>query len=326
SDKMTFMERMLNSAAHFANALAIYPDMGELKRLNEEHRLNISIDRQRVDLIISNSHIALEYPRPLMPNHVYIGGYTLEPPKPLPKNINDILADSQFNDIIIVSFGSFVKDLMNPEKYEILAEAFAKLPYTILWKHTENPPANLGENTHLITWLLQKDLLGYSKTCLFVTHCGRSSFLETIYHGVPVIALPLSFDQPKNANLLSNHLQMGVTLDINTLVADELEQAILNVLSDPKYTENARKASDLFKDNPVSPRETLLYWVNYVIKHDGADHLKSQGMNNLAWYQYFLLDIIGLVLLTLVILAIISFYLCRFAIRCFKFCFKRKQD
>ncbi|CAH1801037.1 unnamed protein product [Owenia fusiformis] len=326
SDKMTFIERLLNAATHLANALAIYPIKGELKRLNEEYNLNIPIDHQRVDLVMSNSHIALEYPRPLMPNHVYIGGYTLEPPKPLPKNINGILADSQFDDIIIVSFGSLVKDLVNPEKYEVLAEAFARLPYTVLWKHNEKPPTNLGKNTHLIKWLPQKDLLGYSKTRQFVTHCGRSSYLETIYHGVPVVALPLSFDQPKNANLLSNHLQMGLTLDINTLVADELEQAILNVLSDPKYTENARKASDLFKDNPVSPRETLLYWVNYVIKHDGADHLKSQGMKNLSWYQYFLLDIIGLVLLTLVILAIVCFYLYRFMIRCFKSWLKIKQD
>ncbi|CAH1801036.1 unnamed protein product, partial [Owenia fusiformis] len=254
------------------------------------------------------------------------GGYTLQPSKALPDYITKLLDDSPFNDFIIVSFGSYVKALMNPEKYEVLAEAFARLPYTVLWKHTEKPPANLGKNTHLIKWLPQNDLLGDSRTRLFVTHCGVSSTFETIYHGVPVVAIPLGLDQYKHATELTCRHNMGVVIDIHTLQANALEEAILSVLSNTEYVENARKASRLIRDNPVSPKETLLYWVNYVIKHGGADHFKSEGMENLSWYQYFLLDIIGLALLIFDILAIVCFFSCRFMIRCFKNYSKRKQD
>ncbi|KAL0388739.1 UNVERIFIED_CONTAM: UDP-glucosyltransferase 29 [Sesamum radiatum] len=36
----------------------------------------------------------------------------------------------------------------------------------------------------------------------FVSHCGWSSIMESMYFGVPVIAMPIKFDQPINARLL----------------------------------------------------------------------------------------------------------------------------
>lgn len=60
-----------------------------------------------------------------------------------------------------------------------------------------------------------------------------------------------------------------------------------------------------FKDRPKTPKEEVIYWTEYVIKHKGAHHLKSAAFN-LSWYQYFLIDvIITIVLVMLVILFII---------------------
>lgn len=47
----------------------------------------------------------------------------------------------------------------------------------------------------------------------------------------------------------------------------------------------------------MSPADTVVYWTEYVIRHKGAPHLRSQAFN-LTWYQYYLLDVIGVVLLT----------------------------
>lgn len=54
---------------------------------------------------------------------------------------------------------------------------------------------------------------------------------------------------------------------------------------------NAKELSKRFKDRPKTPKEEIIYWTDYVIKHKGAHHLKPMGIR-LPWYQYFLIDVI----------------------------------
>lgn len=61
-----------------------------------------------------------------------------------------------------------------------------------------------------------------------------------------------------------------------------------------RYSKNAKMASERFKDRPMSPAESVIYWTEYIIRHKGAPHLKSHA-HNLAWYQYFLMDVIAVI-------------------------------
>jgi len=56
------------------------------------------------------------------------------------------------------------------------------------------------------------------------------------------------------------------------------------------YAKNAKIASIRFKDRPMTPQQSVVYWTEYVIRHKGAPHLKSHALN-LTWYQYLLLDV-----------------------------------
>lgn len=49
----------------------------------------------------------------------------------------------------------------------------------------------------------------------------------------------------------------------------------------------------IFHDRPMSALDTAVYWVEYVIKHGGAQHLRSPAVE-LSWYQYRLLDVFSL--------------------------------
>jgi len=69
---------------------------------------------------------------------------------------------------------------------------------------------------------------------------------------------------------------------------------------------NAKIASDRFKDRPLTPSKTVDYWTRYVIRHKGAPHLKSQALN-LNWYQYFLLDVIA-VIISIILLVFFVMY------------------
>lgn len=59
-----------------------------------------------------------------------------------------------------------------------------------------------------------------------------------------------------------------------------------------RYKENIKKFSDISKDTPWSPLEQAVWWIEYVLRHDGAYHLRSKA-NDLPRYQYYLLDVIS---------------------------------
>lgn len=75
--------------------------------------------------------------------------------------------------------------------------------------------------------------------------------------------------------------------------------------------ENVKTASKIFKDRPMSPANLVVYWTEYVLRHKGAPHMTSYAIN-LSWYQYYLLDVIALILV-FIIVVVFTFY------RIFKF-------
>lgn len=75
-----------------------------------------------------------------------------------------------------------------------------------------------------------------------------------------------------------------------------------------RFKKNAVDLSRRYHDRPLSPQDTVAYWTQYVLEHDGAHHLKSHAVNT-KWYQYFLLDLIVLIIMTLGSLLYIAHYL-----------------
>ena len=64
------------------------------------------------------------------------------------------------------------------------------------------------------------------------------------------------------------------------------------------------QASDIIRAYPMSPRQTVTYWIEHVIKH-GHDHLHSPAAG-LIWYQYFMIDVVMFIGIV-TILAIVFF-------------------
>lgn len=55
------------------------------------------------------------------------------------------------------------------------------------------------------------------------------------------------------------------------------------------------------RDQPMTPLERGVFWVEYVLRHKGAPHLRTAALD-LAWYQYLLLDVIAFVIAVLLII------------------------
>lgn len=59
--------------------------------------------------------------------------------------------------------------------------------------------------------------------------------------------------------------------------------------------------SQLYKDQTMKPLDRAVYWVEYVIRNGGVEHLKSDsiGLNDL---HYFLIDVaVVIIILTLLL-------------------------
>lgn len=64
----------------------------------------------------------------------------------------------------------------------------------------------------------------------------------------------------------------------------------------------------MFHDQPLKPLDKAVYWIEYVICHNGAHHLKPAG-NQLNWFQLMSIDVILILLFTSLIFIIVSFYI-----------------
>lgn len=52
----------------------------------------------------------------------------------------------------------------------------------------------------------------------------------------------------------------------------------------------AKTVSSRYRDQPMTPTDTMVYWSEYVIRHKGAPHLRSSGLD-LNYIQYHNLDV-----------------------------------
>lgn len=75
-------------------------------------------------------------------------------------------------------------------------------------------------------------ILGHPKTKAFVTHGGANGVFEAIYHGVPMVGLPLFADQPDNI-IYMKAKGAAVKLDWKTMSSAELLSALKTVINDP---------------------------------------------------------------------------------------------
>lgn len=64
------------------------------------------------------------------------------------------------------------------------------------------------------------------------------------------------------------------------------------------------------RDSPFTALEKAVFWIEYVIRYHGAPHLRS-AVQDLAWYQYYLLDVIVFLSATAATFACIFFKLSR---------------
>ncbi|XP_022798827.1 LOW QUALITY PROTEIN: UDP-glucuronosyltransferase 2C1-like [Stylophora pistillata] len=331
TDKMTYMERLTNLGSYIGERLflsIVYNrPMNALKM-----RYNITAERSfeeavaDVELLLIMADFALEYPQPLLPGHIMVGPLNVKDAQPLPPDLEEFVSNSRGHGFIIVSFGSMVASILPKEKVDMLAEAFGKVKQKVVWRLKGYIPSSLHSNIKAVQWLPQNDLLAHKDIKAFVSHVGHNSLYESAYHGVPVVAFPLGGDQDSNAKK-AEHLGLGLSVDHKKCSAQQLFKTIETVVGEPQFQTKAMHISRLLKDRRYTPLQETCNWIEYVVRHGGAQHLRAQVFN-IPWYQYYLLDVMAFLvaIVTLVIMVIRFICRCLCRICCKKGDIKTKEE
>ncbi|KAL7252764.1 hypothetical protein ACSBR1_007349 [Camellia fascicularis] len=99
-------------------------------------------------------------------------------------------------------------------------------------------------------WAPQARILAHSSTGGFASQCGWNSISESLFYGVPIVAIPMHLEQPLNAKLVEEvGVAVEVSRDINgRLDGEEITQALRKVVVE-KSGEDIRIKARNFGEN-----------------------------------------------------------------------------
>ncbi|XP_078004874.1 UDP-glucuronosyltransferase 2A1-like isoform X3 [Phascolarctos cinereus] len=315
TDQMSFSDRIRNFISYHLqdymfNTLWSPWDSYYSKILGRPTTLCETMGKAEMWLI--RTYWDFEFPRPYLPNFEFVGGLHCKPAKPLPEEMEKFVQSSGEHGIVVFSLGSMVKNLTE-EKSNLIASALAQIPQKVVWRYKGKTPATLGPNTRTYDWIPQNDLLGHPKTKAFITHGGTNGIYEAIYHGVPMIGVPMFADQPDN---IAHLKAKGAAVEVNfhDMTTADMLNALKTVINNPSYKENAMRLSRIHHDQPVKPLDRAVFWIEFVMRHKGAKHLRPAA-HDLTWYQYHSLDVIGFLLACVTTVVFIVIKSCLFCFR-----------
>ncbi|PKK21122.1 UDP-glucuronosyltransferase 2A2 isoform X3 [Columba livia] len=327
TDQMSFEERLQNFLFY------LYTDLFFLKFWQDEwdgyysnvlgRTTTLCETMGKAEIWLIRTYWDFEFPRPFLPNFEFVGGLHCQPAKPLPKEMEEFVQSSGEHGIVVFSLGSMVNNLTD-EKSNIIARALSQLPQKVLWRYKGKKPEALGSNTRIYDWIPQNDLLGHPLAKAFLTHGGTNGIYEAIYHGIPMVGIPMFADQHDNiAHMRAKGA--AVELDFNRLTTQDLVNALNTVINNSTYKENALRLSKIHHDQPIKPLDRAVFWVEFVMRHKGAKHLRPAA-HHLTWYQYHCLDVLAFLLTCAAIAVFILVKCCLFCCRRCGRIAKRKKD
>uniref|UniRef100_A0A1Y1K0R3 UDP-glucuronosyltransferase n=1 Tax=Photinus pyralis TaxID=7054 RepID=A0A1Y1K0R3_PHOPY len=291
--KMDFVQRSFNSFVSLLEEIShrfyLYPAHNRLLQTYFPGAPHLDDLYQNTSLILYNGHVSVSEVCPNMPNTIDIAGYHVATPKGLPDDLKKCL-DNATDGAIYFSMGSNLKSSNFPSDLRnTMLDAFAQLKQKVLWKF-EDDLVDQPDNVLIRPWFPQQEILAHPNVILFITHGGLLSTIESVYFGKPILGLPVFSDQGLNS-ARAEDAGYGRFIPFGKVSGENFREILNEMIQNPRYMSNAKARSRIMHDQPLPPMERAIFWIEYVLRHRGAPHLKSPALS-LNWFQYFLLDAI----------------------------------
>ncbi|KAH8268646.1 hypothetical protein KR026_011233, partial [Drosophila bipectinata] len=276
-------ELLLDRLIHQPSQLAIFKDVFgySAKQLG-----NL---RSSFSVILINNHFSMGRVRANVPNLIEVGGLHLsEPPEPCDEVLQRFLDEAE-HGVIYFSLGMDIMIKYLPlETQQPLLKSFAQLKQKVIWKNELLTMPNKSDNIYVMPKTPQRWILEHPNVRLFITIGGILSVTEAIDSGVPMLGLPQFYDQIGNMHRVEQ-AGMAKVLDPYSLTAESLTSTILELIENPKYAAKAKNMSQSFRDRPMSPLDTAVWWTEYALRHPDVRHIRLNE-DDISFIRYYRLE------------------------------------
>ena len=275
---MTTREKLLNRLQPLLALRYMGPCIARLNQFRKS--CSVHVDWKELyykNLMMVSTVFGIEQPRPLPPLIQMIGPLVPAVGESLPVALKKWLdTDAEHNDVVYVSCGTLAT--LESWQAKALIEGVSSAGARILLalrksQHSILPP--LPSGLRLETFAPQQAVLSHPAVRAFVSHCGMNSVSESLYHGKPILCLPIFGDQHYNAARVAD-LGAGLKLNKQRFDADEVREKIGALLKEQRYSDAARRVSAVLQHTRGRYRAADL--VETVLEA-GLGHLIPQSLN-----------------------------------------------
>lgn len=179
-----------------------------------------------------------EFPRSELPANFHFTGPYANPSSREPADFPFDRLDGR--PLIYASLGTIQNRLLH--NYRLIAEACSNMDAQLVialggGSQPDDLPDLQGDPI-VVGYAPQLELL--ERASLTITHAGMNTTLESLKHGVPMVAIPIANDQPGVAARIT-WSGTGESIPLKRLTLLRLKQKISQVLSEDRYRQNARR-------------------------------------------------------------------------------------
>jgi zeaxanthin glucosyltransferase len=194
--------------------------------------------------IISQQPPEFDFPRQNLPQWFHFTGpyhdFTARPPVDFP------FEKLSGKPLIYASMGTLQNRLQYAFQYiaEACADLDAQLVISLGGSSEAESLPNLPGNPLVVKFAPQLELL--QKATLVITHAGLNTTLESLANGVPMVAIPVTNDQPGVASRIA-WSGTGEMIPLKNLSVPKLREAVTRVLTQDSYKQNALRLQDAIR-------------------------------------------------------------------------------
>ena len=218
---------------------ATKPVIKTINDFRQQHNLPLhTIPNQRYSQLaqISQAPSEFDFPRKELPPHFhYTGPYFSSGSR---QSVEFPFEKLTGQPLIYASMGTLQNKLLTV--FADIAEACADFDAQLVIslggasKPEDLPP--LKGNPLVVAYAPQLEII--PKAAMMITHAGMNTAMECLTNGVPMVAIPVTNDQPGVAARIT-WTGCGETIPVKKLNVANLKNAIQKVLTNPSYKENA---------------------------------------------------------------------------------------
>jgi len=246
-----------------------FPEVLEYEKsqvLDFQHRMGCKVP----EALVWHSPVTLIYTtkeflqKENFPAHYYFVGPSINYRRELNTDLFLSGKENRIRPLVLVSMGATIP--CESEFVEKIIQAFATLDVDVVL--VANPEMKTGwpKNFHVFSYIPQLRVL--EVVDLVVCHAGHNTVVEALNKGIPILAIPIVHDQSFIAGKIVD-AGAGLRLKYKRLNSNQIENAVKQILINPKYRLAAQKIQKSFEHSGGGQRAAKIIesHIHQVLSH-----------------------------------------------------------